>query len=255
MSDSQSDPPFPPGEAPSRTGITLEGANIDTGATDEDITLSTSTEVVSIYLEPLPSAPLVDSRPITFEVPSMNRPPGCIQGKAKGHTKCRDAFKEALELLDNVVHEVEHQNELANKFRVSLNEYAGVTQKFMRKQQGDLKREAQRTIAVTIQSKGHQSLAAELKIEAKNLKARMDTKKAVRNEEYEEHICSLKQQQKDAVKENKRVNKDLLNAQKIELQKEAKTNMDVMQNKINIEFAKLLQRRGPPKRNRGRLIV
>ena len=33
MSDSQSDPPFPPGEAPSRTGITLEAASIDTQTT------------------------------------------------------------------------------------------------------------------------------------------------------------------------------------------------------------------------------
>ena len=116
MSDSQSDPPFPPGKAPSRTGITLEGASIDTGATDEDITLSTSTEIVNVYLEPIPSAPPVDYRPIIFEVLNLNRAPGCIQGKAKGHTKCRDAYKEALKLVNTVVHEVEHQNELANKF-------------------------------------------------------------------------------------------------------------------------------------------
>ena len=123
-------------------------------------------------------------------------------------------------------------------FRVSLNEYAGETQKFMRKQQGDLKREAQKTIVVIIQSKGYQSNVTELKINVNNLKTRMGTKKAVRNRGYEEHMRSLKQQQKDAVKENKCANKDLLNAQKIELQKEVKTKIDGMQNKIHIEVAK-----------------
>ena len=64
----------------------------------------------------------------------------------------------------------------------------------MQKQQGDLKREAQKTMTVSIQSRGVQSNVAKLKIEVKKLKAQMGTKKALRNAEYEEDIYSLKQQ-------------------------------------------------------------